>query len=791
MIFYSHRRIRKWVFRGVLALLMLTIVFVAADFAFGLFAASARRSAQVDVNYYYNVIGDQKVIALTFDDGPLPGRTETLMNTLQEENVPATFFFIGSRALRFPALVKEAADRGFEIGNHTFSHAQTVHTSQWRLNLELNLTDTIIESTTRQQVRLYRPPFLLDVGSDPTTTFPGSKESLYWATEDGYVVVGADMDPKDWLATSEQDVADRFFEHLSPGRHIVLLHDGSSEHYTVAAMKKIIDGLRERGYTFATVSQLLGLDAAPTLLVNRDLKVGDKDTKTDTNVANLQRFLITHGFPIDDQNGVYGSSTERAVTAWQTRKQITTEKNFVGPETRAAIGKVVASTMYQPIKPTNWQNVFLFGQVTHLYVALAPFIVHSILWLTKVVLALVMARLGIMLLLRTIVAFKKRPRHKAWTNGVSVIIPAYNEEDNIHSTIMSILESSVEELEILVMNDGSKDRTGAIVQEIEKQYPKKVRLYNLKNGGKARALNYGFRLARYDVVVTMDGDTVFDRYAIARLARHFHDPNVMAVAGKVCATNSRNILNLFQWAEYVITQNMDKEALNLVNAIGVVPGPVGAWRRSVVLEVGGYSLDTMVEDQDLTLALIARGYRVLYEPQALAYSETPFFLKDFYKQRSRWIFGTLQCVWKYKRYLLSFRRPAMGWAVLLNTIIFSFFLSLLIPLMDFLLVIALLVGFARSTFLLYLLFVGIDLLYATFGFWREKSKKWLIVTLPVQRLFYRFIIAVVVWRSVIKAIEGAESQWNKVRKRGDAQAHHLHMTGTHLPQPATSAPPKS
>ena len=792
MIFYSHRRIRKWVFRGALIVCGVGITFLVGVFLVGLLADSSQRPpVHIDTNYYNNIIGDQKIIALTFDDGPLPGRTTALMNVLKEEKVPATFFFIGSQALRYPDLVQEASRDGFEIGNHTFTHAETVQSSAWRLRLELNLTDVIIESITHQPVRLYRPPFLLGIGSDPTTVFPGSQTSLSWATNDGYVVVGADSDPKDWLAKSEQDVVKQFFDKLTPGRHLVLLHDGSSEHYTVGALKQIIQGLRDRGYTFATASQVLGLDAAKNMAITRNLQLGDTDTASDTSVSDLQHFLIMKGFPIDDHVGTFGSATKLALSNWQNQQRITEETGHVGFVTRIAIAQNVSVTMYQSPPPTTWQSIFLFSLVTHLYVLLAPITATGIFWIVRIVLMLVMTRLILMLLLRSGAAIQPPLDYPAWTSGVSVIVPAYNEEDNISSTLLSILSSSVERLEVLVMNDGSKDGTEEIVRRIEKKYPKRLRQYILKNGGKAQALNQGFKLARYDVVVTMDGDTIFDRDTIDRLVRHFHNPEVGAVAGKVCATSSKNILNLFQWAEYVITQNMDKEALNMVNAVGVVPGPVGAWRKSVVTRLGGYSLDTLVEDQDMTMALLANGYRVEYEPKAYAYSETPFRIKDFFKQRSRWIYGTIQCVWKYKRYLFSLRRPALGWAVLLNTVFFSIILSLLIPLMDILVVMALIVGFARSTFILYLIFMAIDLIYAILAFWHEKSHQWLIALLPFQRLFYRFVVALVVWRSLAKAIEGSESRWNKVRKRGDAQAHHLQMLNEPVPQLVASIQQKS
>jgi len=220
---------------------------------------------------------------------------------------------------------------------------------------------------------------------------------------------------------------------------------------------------------------------------------------------------------------------------------------------------------------------------------------------------------------------------------------------------------------------------------------------------------------------------------------------------------------------------MDKQALNVINAVGVVPGPVGAWRKSQVLAAGGFSLETLVEDQDLTMALLARGQRVVYEPQAYAYSETPYRLRDFMKQRSRWIFGTIQCLWKYKRNFFSLNHPSLGYAVLPNTLFFSIFISLLVPLMDFLLIFALLTGVGRSSFAVYAIFMGIDFAYAGLGFLQERQQRWLLILLPIQRLFYRVVIFVVVWRSVIKAIEGAAPNWNKVRKRGDAQAYHLRL----------------
>jgi len=754
----------------VLASAVVTTTF----FSYGLLSAS-RPPAQININYYYNNVGSSKVLALTFDDGPFPGRTEAIMDVLEKEKVPATFFFIGSRALRYPDLVKQVAERGFEIGNHSFTHAPSVHAAPWRLRLELNLAATMIESVTGQPIRLYRPPFLLDIGSDPTTTFPGSRPELAWAVQDGYVVVGADVDPKDWLATSSKDIVEDLVKQLENGGHIILLHDGSSEHHTVEALPGMIKELRKRGYTFATASDLLGLDAAKKMVITHDLKLGAVDAKTQGSVTALQEFLIMTGFPIVDQGGVYGPSTQRAVATWQGQRNVGDTSGQVNLPTRLAIVQALEETTYQPLPPSKLNDVFLFTQATRLYMWIAPYFATGIVWIVKSVLLLVAIRLFFALLLRGYAVWKAKAKHEQWKGLVSVIIPAYNEEENIGATVKSVLRNTYRNIQVLVINDGSKDNTEKIVQQLVKQHPKRLQLLTIENGGKAQALNYGFARAQSDVVVTLDGDTIFDRETITNMVQHFRDPNVGAVAGKVCTTRSRNILNLFQAAEYVISQNMDKQGFNTINAVGIVPGPVGAWRKSFVLAAGGYSVDTLVEDQDLTLALLAAGHRVVYEPQARAYSETPYHVKDFAKQRFRWIFGTVQCLWKYKRYTFSFRRPALGWAVLPNTFFFTVVLPLLIPLMDILLILALVTGFGRSTFLLYLIFVGVDFTYAALAFWQENRRRWLLLLLPVQRIFYRVLIFLVVARSVIKAIEGAAPNWNKVRKRGDVHTYHLQL----------------
>ncbi len=395
--------------------------------------------------------------------------------------------------------------------------------------------------------------------------------------------------------------------------------------------------------------------------------------------------------------------------------------------------------------------------------------------MTQLVIALMLFRLGIIFVLFILSAVKPKKIEGYWRGGVSVIIPAYNEVENIQATIESVLQTTRKKIEIIVIDDGSTDGTQVVVEKIQQKHPGKVLLYNQVNQGKAAALNHGIRRARYGVVVAMDGDTIFTPDTIAHLVRPFGNRKVSAVAGKVCVTESANLYSKFQHLEYVISQNIDKAAFNYLNAVSVVPGPNGAWRKSVVLEHGGFKNDTLVEDQEMTFAILASGQRVVYEPRALAFTETPFRLTDFIRQRLRWIFGTLQCVIKYRGQILKPHANTLGSVVIPNVMIYTLFLPLLYPVMDILFLSWLAFSFFDQLGFVLMLFLLIDLIYALLGFYQEKHQRKLLFWLPLQRVFYRVVIYYVVLKSVLKALEGSEMFWNKVLKRGDAATQHLSL----------------
>ncbi|HLZ78434.1 MAG TPA: glycosyltransferase, partial [Sphingomonas sp.] len=233
---------------------------------------------------------------------------------------------------------------------------------------------------------------------------------------------------------------------------------------------------------------------------------------------------------------------------------------------------------------------------------------------------------------------------------VSVLIPAFNEARVIESSVQRVLASEEVELEIIVIDDGSTDGTSDVVRAIFADEPR-VRVPTLANGGKAAALNHGMVLAKGDVIVALDADTQFETTTIARLARWFEDEEIGAVAGNAKVGNRVNLVTRWQAVEYVTAQNLERRALTRFDAITVVPGAVGAWRRTALDAVGGYPLDTLAEDQDLTIAIQRVGWRVAYDVEAVAWTEAPETFRSLAKQRFRWAFGTLQCLWKHRAIL--------------------------------------------------------------------------------------------------------------------------------------------
>jgi cellulose synthase/poly-beta-1,6-N-acetylglucosamine synthase-like glycosyltransferase/spore germination protein YaaH/peptidoglycan/xylan/chitin deacetylase (PgdA/CDA1 family) len=364
--------------------------------------------------------------------------------------------------------------------------------------------------------------------------------------------------------------------------------------------------------------------------------------------------------------------------------------------------------------------------------------------------------------------------------GVTVLIPAYNEEGVIIQTVNSVLKSDYPAMHIIVVNDGSTDDTGMLLDSHFSDDPR-VQLLHQVNRGKAAALNNALSHAQTEIVVTIDADTEIEPDAIRQLMRHFSDPQTGAVAGNVKVGNRSRWLTRWQALEYITSQNMEKRAFDLLNCITVVPGALGAWRREAIEAAGGITADTVAEDADLTVAIRRLGWRVSYEEQAIAWTEAPETPGVLIRQRFRWTFGTLQSFWKHRNTLFRRKYGTLGWVALPNIFVFQLALPLISPVIDLMFLGSILLwglvqlhvswvpqqlfdtaNLMRSV-LFFLGFLLIDVLTCVVAFALERDEDWtLLIPVLLQRFYYRQLMYVVLFRSVKEAVSGRPVGWRGV-----------------------------
>jgi len=400
-------------------------------------------------------------------------------------------------------------------------------------------------------------------------------------------------------------------------------------------------------------------------------------------------------------------------------------------------------------------------------------------------------RLGLITPLALIYQFKQRNRvySPEYRPTVTVVVAAYNEEAVIARTIASVLGSRYPLNEIIVVDDGSADRTSEAVQKAFGAEPR-VKLLQRENGGKAAALNDAIHASTSEIIVSLDADTQLDSHAVERLIRHFQDTKIAAVAGNVKVGNQVNILTQWQAVEYTTSQNIDRRAYALLNSITVVPGAIGAWRKSAVEQAGLYISDTLAEDMDLTWRLRRLGFHLANESAALAYTEAPESFSAFFRQRFRWAYGTLQCLWKHRGAL--FHNGFFGWFALPTLWLFQILFQAIAPLVDLQLVYSL-IGYLSAYFdnrmhpnaelsslpaasasmaqvgYLYAVFFLAELIAGIIAYRLEREKYGALWWLFLQRFAYRQIMYGVVYKSILRAIGGNRQGWGKIDRKGTVQ----------------------
>ncbi|MFE7928313.1 bifunctional polysaccharide deacetylase/glycosyltransferase family 2 protein [Streptomyces sp. NPDC057456] len=696
-----------------------------------------------------------KTIALTFDDGPNPTWTPQVLKILEEYDVPGTFFLVGSMVSRYPSIVKDMVEEGNEVGIHTFTHVDLSYQSEARVDREMEQTQLALAGAAGITTTLFRAPYSSETDAIDNYSWPVYKE----LGEDGYTSVFVDTDSDDWKRPGVSKIIEGATPEDGEGAS-VLFHDAGGERsQTIKALPKYIKKMKAAGYTFTTISGVTQeQNAAARQATGQQPTAGATAAAGTAGTATAGAGAATGEQPGNLTNGEVngngtGNGTGNGAVAGNGGTGGTINR------LQAAHREATGVTLYE-------------GKALIAAVTLAEWTVPTLSVGLMIVGVAVMGRFGMMLILARRHYRKRNKRRFSWgptvTRPVSVIVPAYNEKECIANTLKS-LATSTHPIEIIIVDDGSDDDTSEISREAARALGMtNVRVIRQGNAGKPAALNNGVRSASYDIVVMMDGDTVFEPDAVFHLVQPFADPNVGAVAGNAKVGNRDTIIGAWQHIEYVMGFNLDRRMYDLLRCMPTIPGAIGAFRREAVLEVGGMSEDTLAEDTDITIAMHRGGWQVVYQEHAKAWTEAPGSLKQLWSQRYRWSYGTMQALWKHRKSLTDkgpsgrFGRVGMPLVVL-----FQIITPVFAPLIDVFTIYSMIFVDFQAALLAWLAVLGVQLGCAAYAFRLDREKYRYLLMMPLQQLAYRQMMYLVLIHSCITALTGGRLRWQKLKRTGE------------------------
>lgn len=393
--------------------------------------------------------------------------------------------------------------------------------------------------------------------------------------------------------------------------------------------------------------------------------------------------------------------------------------------------------------------------------------------LLQLVILLLILKIAVWLVLSALKYFPQKGRlvqAAAASFSVDIIVPMYNEETVIVNTVTNLLQVDHDCFNIIVVDDGSTDNSLASLKSVYQHHPR-VYIISQQNSGKAQALNKAIRHSTSDIIICIDADTMVRPDIIKQMLPCFADIRVAAVAGYVNVGNRNNIITATQYIEYITKQNYERIMFETVNGIWVIPGAIGAFRRSVVNEVGGYCTGLLTEDNDITMKILCHNYLIKNAPGAVAYTEAPADISMFFKQRARWNAGLAQILVMYGKKMFRHSNKALFFLMLPYVWLYCLILPLLLPLLDYFMIFLYVKhpDYFISCWPWYLGYLAIDIISCVWILILSKEKPQLMLFAVFQRFFQRHLSLFVYLNMLLRFFKGNLTNWDKIVRYGSVK----------------------